>query len=130
MDNIACGGDTGVFAHGENALELVLMNRLGADWRKVLKWATLGGWECIRSMKWEGRKGEARFAKVRDLREDPRIVGDNEVPFGAVARGFIGDIIATSGNFESDFESAVSADNIQFVMKGGKVYKRDGRPLL
>ena len=53
MENIACGGDTGAFSHGENALEMKLMVKLGADWRKVLKWATLGGWELIRPMDWE-----------------------------------------------------------------------------
>ncbi|KAG1799025.1 uncharacterized protein HD556DRAFT_1231790 [Suillus plorans] len=89
LDNISCGGDTGVFAHGANALELSLMVRLGADWKKVLRWATLGGWE-----------------------------------------GFIADLIATPGNFAADFEGAVSAESIQFVMKGGKIYKRDGLPLV
>lgn len=130
LDNISCGGDTGVFAHGANALELSLMVRLGADWKKVLRWATLGGWECIRSRMWEGEAGKTRLAQVGDLKEDPRIVGDNEVPFGAVRKGFIADLIATPGNFAADFESAVSAENIQFVMKGGKIYKRDGLPLV
>ncbi|KAF8837627.1 hypothetical protein BDN67DRAFT_908900 [Paxillus ammoniavirescens] len=130
LDNISCGGDTGVFAHGDNALEMSLMVRLGADWKKVLKWGTLGGWECIRSMDWEGQKGNERLASVGDLREDPNIVGDNEVPFGAVRRGFIADLIATSGDFAADFQGAVSADSIKFVMKGGKVYKRDGIALV
>ncbi|KAG1742629.1 uncharacterized protein EDB91DRAFT_1127141 [Suillus paluster] len=130
VGNIACGGDTGVFAHGGNALELSLMVRLGADWKKVLRWATLGGWECIRSRTWEGKVGETRLAQVGDLKEDPRIVGDNEVPFGVVRRGFIADLIATPGNFAADFEGAVSAESIQFVMKGGRIYKRDGLPLV
>jgi imidazolonepropionase-like amidohydrolase len=130
LDNISCGGDTGVFAHGSNALELSLMVHLGANWKKVLRWATLGGWECVRSKMWEGEAGETRLAQVGDLKEDPRIVGDNEVPFGAVRRGFIADLIATPGNFATNFESAVSAENIQFVMKGGRVYKRDGLPLV
>ncbi|KAG1838003.1 hypothetical protein F4604DRAFT_1841012 [Suillus subluteus] len=130
LDNISCGGDTGVFAHGANALELSLMVRLGANWKKVLRWATLGGWECVRSRMWEGEAGKTRLAQVGDLKEDPRIVGDNEVPFGAVRRGFIADLIATPGNFAADFESAVSAESIQFVMKGGRIYKRDGLPLV
>lgn len=130
VDNIACGGDTGVFAHGSNALELSLMVRLGADWRKVLKWATLGGWECIRSKMWEDEAGEARLAQIGNLKEDPRIVGDNEVPFGAVRRGFIADLIATAGDFATDFDGAVSAESIHFVMKGGRIYKRDGLPLV
>lgn len=130
LENIACGGDTGAFAHGTNALELSLMVRLGADWRKVLRWATLGGWECIRSRMWEGKEGEARLANVGDLKEDPRIVGDNEVPFGAIRRGFIADLIATPGDFATDFDGAVSAESIHFVMKGGRVYKRDGLALV
>ncbi|KAF9237060.1 hypothetical protein BU15DRAFT_49217 [Melanogaster broomeanus] len=130
VDNIACGGDTGVFAHGDNAMEMALMVRLGADWRRVLKWGTLGGWECVRSMEWEGRKGTERLASVGELREDPSIVGDNEVPFGAVRKGFAADLIATSGNFATDFQGAVSAENIKFVMKGGRVYKRDGVALV
>ncbi|KAG1846179.1 hypothetical protein DFJ58DRAFT_799298 [Suillus subalutaceus] len=130
LDNISCGGDTGVFAHGANALELSLMVRLGANWKKVLRWATLGGWECVRSRMWEGEAGKTRLAQVGDLKEDPRIIGDNEVPFGAVRRGFIADLIATPGNFAADFESAVSAESIQFVMKGGRIYKRDGLPLV
>jgi len=130
VNSIACGGDTGVFAHGDNALELSLMVRLGADWRKVLRWATLGGWECIRSMMWEGEKGETRLAQVGDLKDDPRIVGDNEVPFGAIRRGFVADLIATPGDFATDFDGAVSAESIHFVMKGGRVYKRDGLPLV
>jgi imidazolonepropionase-like amidohydrolase len=130
IDNIACGGDTGVFAHGSNALELSLMVSLGADWRKVLRWATLGGWECIRSRMWEDKAGEARLAQVDKLREDPRIVGENEVPFGAVKRGFIADLIATQGDFATDFDGAVSAESIHFVMKGGRIYKRDGLPVV
>ncbi|KAI0803227.1 hypothetical protein BC629DRAFT_1581094 [Irpex lacteus] len=45
---IACGGDTGVFAHGENSLEMKVMANLGADWRKVLQWGTLNGWKSIK----------------------------------------------------------------------------------
>lgn len=127
VDNIACGGDTGPFAHGENALEMQLMVRLGADWKKVLRWGTLGGWECIRSTRWEGPAGKHRLAEVASLREDPRLVGDNEVPFGAIRRGFAADIIATTGDLAGDFENAVSAKSISFVMKGGKVYKQDGK---
>ena len=125
VENIACGGDTGVFAHGANALEMALMVRLGADWRKVLRWGTLGGWECVRSMGWEGRKGAARLARVGTLAEEG--LGDNEVPFGAIRRGFSADVIATCGDVAGDFEGAVSAESIRFVMKAGRVYKRDGR---
>lgn len=126
---IACGGDTGVFAHGENALEMKVMVSLGADWRKVLQWATLNGWRCVRSMRWESKAGSERLKRVEDLQEDVRVVGDNEVPFGAVKRGFAADIIATSEDLERNFSTAVDQKSIKFVMKGGKVYKRDGKEL-
>ncbi|VDC08046.1 unnamed protein product [Peniophora sp. CBMAI 1063] len=128
-DNIACGGDTGAFAHGENALELQLMEKLGAPWQKVLSWATLGGWKSIRPRTWEGREGEIRLARVASLSEDPRQVGDNEVAFGIIKRGFVADIVATTGDLEKDFPGAVSKDKITFVMKGGRVYKHEGRPV-
>lgn len=130
VEDIACGGDTGVFNHGENALEMKLMVRLGADWRKVLRWGTLNGWQCIRSMAWEGEEGTERLARVDLLGEDVRLVGDNEVPFGAVRRGFAADIIATSGDLERDFENAVDESVIVFVMKGGTVYKRNGKEVV
>lgn len=126
---IACGGDTGVFAHGDNSLEMKIMVRLGAHWSHVLRWGTLGGWECIRSMRWEGLEGAERLLRIEQLGEDARVVGDNEVPFGAVRRGFAADIVATSGDVENDFEHAVDKGSIVFVMKGGRVYKRDGREL-
>ena len=56
-------------------------------------------------------------------------MGDNDVPFGVVRKGFAADIIATSGDLERDFDNAVDQKSIVFVMKGGKVYKRDGREL-
>ena len=130
VTKIACGGDTGPFPHGDNALEMKLMVQLGADWRLVLRWATLGGWQAIRSMAWEGREGAERLARVAELQEDARVVGDNEVPFGAVRRGFAADIVATSGDLEGDFTSAVDKSSIVFVMKGGRVFKRGGRELV
>ena len=123
---IACGGDTGVFRHGDNALEMQLMVRLGADWRKVLRWATLGGWECVRSKEWEGPRGEERLRRIGEMREGRDVVGDNEVPFGVVRRGFAADIIATTGDLENDFQNAVSSRSISFVMKMGTVHKKDG----
>ena len=61
---IACGGDTGVFQHGDNSLEMRLMVKLGAEPVKVLRWATLGGWECLRSLEWEGLAGEERLKRA------------------------------------------------------------------
>ncbi|KAJ7580204.1 hypothetical protein C8J56DRAFT_1058513 [Mycena floridula] len=117
MENIACGTDAGAFRHSENALEMKLMVRLGADWRKVLRWATLGGWECIRPLDWE-----------QYLNVPPNQLGDNCVPFGALRPGFSADIIAVEGDLEKDFEGTV--DRVQFVMKAGKVFKQHGREVV
>ncbi|SJL10060.1 uncharacterized protein ARMOST_13442 [Armillaria ostoyae] len=111
MDNIACGGDTGPFPHGDNALEMKLMVRLGAPWKTVLRWATLGGWKCIRPMNWE---------------EDQNgVAGDNDIQFGNVKAGWAADLVALEGNLEDDFEGTL--DRVSFVMRGGKVYKLDGK---
>ena len=130
MKNIACGGDTGVFAHGDNALEMKLMVQLGADWRQVLRWGTFGGWECIRSMAWEGPAGAQRLATIGQLRNSARTVGENEVAFGTIRRGFAADIVATDGDLEADFERAIDKDSIVFVMKNGRVYKLDGKEVV
>lgn len=124
---IACGGDTGVFPHGENALEMKLMVRVGADWKSVLQWATLCGWECVRGAQWDGQKGQERINRIPQLEEDARITGENDVPFGAIKEGFAADIIATDFKFEEDFEKAVDSCSISFVMKGGRVFKRGGK---
>ncbi|TFY66406.1 hypothetical protein EVG20_g4682 [Dentipellis fragilis] len=130
LDAIAVGGDTGVFAHGDNALEMRLMVQLGADWRRVLRWATLGGWRAVRSVAWEGPQGLARVERVGEMREDRRVVGDNEVPFGVIKRGWAADIVASAGDLEGNFEGAVGRDSIVFVMKAGKVYKKDGKEVV
>ncbi|KAF8576138.1 hypothetical protein K439DRAFT_1640779 [Ramaria rubella] len=124
---IACGGDTGVFAHGDNALEMKLMVQLGADWTSVLQWATLGGWECVRGLQWEGKEGEDRIRRISQLQEDVRITGDNDMPFGAIKKGFAADIISTRFDLEENFDKAVDANSISFVMKGGKLFKRNGK---
>ena len=131
---IACGGDTGVFEHGTNALELQLMVALGADPLRVLQWATLGGWGCVRSRRWESHDERHRLeATIRKTRlmngalDEPRdAVGDNEMPFGVIRTGFSADLIATRGDVENDLQESVTSENITFVMKMGKVYKRDG----
>ncbi|KAJ3861454.1 hypothetical protein EV359DRAFT_47143 [Lentinula novae-zelandiae] len=120
MDNIACGGDTGAFPHGENSLEMKLMVRLGADWKKVLKWATLGGWECIRPMGWE-------VVNATDGSHDMPL-GDNDHRFGCIKLGWAADLVGVEGDFEKDFEGTV--DNVQFVMKAGRIYKLDGKELV
>lgn len=135
MENIACGGDTGVFAHGRNALELVLMRQLGASWDRVLSWATYGGWKCVRGMEWEGGEGERRMRNVKSLQmsqltEDTIL--ERGVPFGVICPGWAGDLIGIEGKLDGtaqEFEEAL-VDGVKFVMKGGKVYKQDGQEIL
>ncbi|THU86359.1 hypothetical protein K435DRAFT_782900 [Dendrothele bispora CBS 962.96] len=128
MENIACGGDTGAFSHGENALEMKLMVRLGAEWKKVLRWATLSGWELIRPMDWEeydsldtGVAGDGE-GRVRIA------VGDHDVKFGRIVPGWAADLVGLKGDIEQDFEGTV--DGVDFVMKRGKIYKMDGREVV
>ncbi|KAJ7220767.1 hypothetical protein GGX14DRAFT_432003 [Mycena pura] len=105
---IACGGDTGVFPHGENALEMELMVRLGAPWEWVLRWGTLGGWECLSGM---------------DEEQD----GDNAVRFGCVQPGWAADLVGLDGDLATDFAKTVR--RVEFVMKGGRVYKQGGKEI-
>lgn len=137
MEHIACGGDTGVFAHGDNALEMVLMRKLGAGWERVLGWATYGGWKCVRGMEWDGEKGEKRVKDIESrkyLGSDPpdRSELDREVPFGAIRIGWAADLVGIEGKIDGsvqDFEAAITK-GVNFVMKGGRVYKKDGIELL
>lgn len=126
--DIATGGDTGVFSHGTNALEMRLMVQLGATPKDVLAWASYGGWKCVRSLGWEKaatrisddlkpKKGEERVGRTD--------VGDNAMPFGVLRPGFAADIIASKGDLDGNFENAVHPKSISFVMKMGRIYKRD-----
>ncbi|KAJ7489117.1 hypothetical protein FB451DRAFT_1024217 [Mycena latifolia] len=105
---IACGGDTGVFPHGENAREMALMVGLGAPWEWVLRWGTLGGADCLRAPD-----------------PDPESEGDNTVRFGCVRPGWAADIVGLDGDVAADF--ATTVHRVEFVMKGGRVYKRGGK---
>ncbi|KAG9026234.1 hypothetical protein FRB95_009072 [Tulasnella sp. JGI-2019a] len=107
---MACGGDTGTFPHGGNALEMASMIELGADWHQVLKWNTLGGWKCIRGLQWEGDEGKKRVERFEaaaarqvcegeseetafaEIGEWP--LGDNDVPLGAIKPGYAADLMA------------------------------------
>jgi hypothetical protein len=135
MENIACGGDTGVFAHGRNALELGLMRYLGAPWDRVLSWATYGGWKCVRGMEWEGSDGERRIRNVKNLQMSELLqdtVLERGIPFGVICPGWAGDLIGIEGKLDGtieEFEKAL-VYGVKFVMKGGKVYKRDGQEIL
>ncbi|KAI0376392.1 hypothetical protein F5Y04DRAFT_266444 [Hypomontagnella monticulosa] len=92
---LAAGGDTGAFAHGENALELELMAKAGIPVPDILQAATIHGWEacggdlCGRS-------------------------------FGLLDEGFTADIIALEGDPTEDFGAL---RKVKFVMKDGIVYK-------
>ncbi|KAH7105017.1 hypothetical protein BKA62DRAFT_669325 [Auriculariales sp. MPI-PUGE-AT-0066] len=132
---LAVGGDTGPYPHGNNALELQLMHKYGAPPLHVLRWATMGNWEAIRGMYWEGQTGEDKLKKLSSLSNNELVrftnsAGDNGVPLGQLRRGFAADIIAVAGDVEQDFERAISSDSVKFVMKAGTVYKRDGVPTL
>jgi hypothetical protein len=135
MENIACGGDTGVFAHGQNALELVLMCQLGAPWDRVLSWATYGGWRCVRGMEWEGGEGDRRIRNAKNLHMNELLqdtILERGVPFGVIRPGWAGDLIGIEGRLDGtveEFEKAL-VDGVKFMMKGGKIYKRDGQEIL
>ncbi|KAF7377432.1 Amidohydro-rel domain-containing protein [Mycena sanguinolenta] len=115
---LACGGDTGVFSHGENALEMELMVRLGAPWEWVLRWGTLGGWECIVGDS-DSSDSEAHFGA-----ED----NDNAVRFGCVRAGWAADLIGLDGDLATDFAKTVR--RVEFVMKAGRVYKQHGKQVI
>ncbi|KAL9081292.1 MAG: hypothetical protein Q9157_000147 [Trypethelium eluteriae] len=95
---LATGGDTGPFAHGENVRELELMLKAGLPLEEVLVAATVRGWEACGST-WCGRK------------------------FGWFEKGVAADIVALEGDLREDVGVLRKVD---FVMKDGKVWKRDG----
>jgi imidazolonepropionase-like amidohydrolase len=93
---IACGGDTGAFAHGENARELELLVEAGIPLLDVLQGATLHGWEsCGGDLC--GRR------------------------FGYLQPGWAADIVAFEGDLTEDLSVLRRP---AFVMKDGRVYKR------
>ncbi|KAK7023162.1 Amidohydro-rel domain-containing protein [Favolaschia claudopus] len=116
---IACGGDTGVFPHGENALEMELMERLGAPWEWVLRWGTLGGWECITGGHDGGEKPQIAIDTGAADSDD------NAVPFGCIRAGWAADLVGLDGDLAADFAKTIR--RVEFVMKAGAVYKQIGR---
>jgi imidazolonepropionase-like amidohydrolase len=98
---IAAGGDTGVFAHGENARELELLVKAGIPVEHVLEACTIGGWEVC-----GGEKCGFRF--------------------GWFEKGCRADIIALESDPRKDIEAL---RRVGFVMKDGRVWKRDGVPV-
>lgn len=95
---LACGGDTGAFAHGDNAREMELMVQAGVPLEEVLTAATLHGWEAC---------GGDRCGRR----------------FGWFERGVAADIVALDGDPRSNL---AALRKVHFVMKDGKVWKRDG----
>jgi imidazolonepropionase-like amidohydrolase len=95
---LACGGDTGAFNHGENAREMELFLEAGIPVLDVLQAATLHGWEAC-----------GGFSCGRS--------------FGLLKEGFAADIIALDGDPR---EHASVLRQVNFVMKDGKVWKKDG----
>ncbi|KAL0937738.1 amidohydrolase domain containing protein [Colletotrichum truncatum] len=95
---LAAGGDTGAFPHGEGALELELMIRAGVPVVDVLEACMVGGWESC-------GKEKSGFL------------------FGSVEKGYRADIIALETDPRDD---AGALRKVDFVMKDGKVWKKDG----
>ncbi|RDW80219.1 hypothetical protein BP6252_04857 [Coleophoma cylindrospora] len=90
---LACGGDTGAFPHGDNALEIELMVDAGIPILDVLQAATLHGWEsCGGDLC--GRR------------------------FGVLAEGWAADLVALDGNPVEDLSAL---RRVAFVMKDGQV---------
>lgn len=96
---IAAGGDTGAFAHGENAREMELLVEAGIPVIDVLRAATLHGWEAC--------GGDLCGRK-----------------FGWWEEGVAADIVALDRDPVEDLKALRRVD---FVMKDGKVYRRDGK---
>jgi imidazolonepropionase-like amidohydrolase len=90
---IACGGDVGPYAHGDNALEMQYMHRLGASWKDVLRWCTYGGWECLRPLAFEGSpETVVKMTREREERAGEGL-SEHEYMFGAVRKGWYTDIL-------------------------------------
>ena len=95
---LACGGDTGAFAHGDNVRELELMLDAKVPLEEVLTAATLHGWEACGG-DWCGRR------------------------FGWLEEGCAADIIALRVDVREDVGALRRVD---FVMKDAKVWKKHG----
>ncbi|TRM58816.1 hypothetical protein BD626DRAFT_510651 [Schizophyllum amplum] len=133
-DNLACGGDTGPFPHGDNALEMQLMRRLGAPWEKVLSWCTFGGYRCIIGGRVdpEAKTGKQLVDEVV-MGVKQGTLGPNEIPFGVIRAGWAADIVGLRGVVDGpadEFERAVSKDSVDFVMKAGVIYKAGGKEVV
>ncbi|KAI9733815.1 MAG: hypothetical protein M1818_007082 [Claussenomyces sp. TS43310] len=95
---LACGGDTGAFPHGDNAREMELMVDAGIPVPDVLAACTLGGWKAC--------GGDACGRR-----------------FGWLQAGTAADIIALDADPRMDPQAM---RKVSFVMKDAKVWKKDG----
>lgn len=98
---MAAGGDTGAFNHGEGARETELLMQAGIPVEDALEMVTLAGWEAC-----GGDRCGFRF--------------------GWFEAGNRADIIALDSDPRTD---AQALRKVGFVMKDGKVWKRDGIPV-
>lgn len=98
---LACGGDTGAFAHGENAREMELMVEAGVPVEEVLSASTYVGWQACGG-DWCGRR------------------------FGYVGEGWAADFVALDGDPVVDFGAV---RRVAVVVKDGRVVVEDGRVL-
>lgn len=96
---LACGGDIGPVAHGENVRELELMIAAGVPLEEVLTAATLHGWEACGGP-WCGRQ------------------------FGWLEKGCAADLVGLMGDPREDVKAL---RRVEFVMKDGRTWKMDGK---
>ena len=95
----ACGGDTGTYPHGQSVREMELLMEAGMALEDALESCTVGGWEAC----------------GQDL---------CGMRFGWLEKGLRADIIALRTDPREDNKALRRVD---FVMKDGVVWKRDGK---
>lgn len=95
----AAGGDTGTYPHGQSTRELELLREVGLSWEEVLEACTVGGWEAC-------------GGDLCGMR------------FGWFEKGNRADIIAVR---EDPRENLEALRRVDFVMKDGVIWKRDGK---
>ena len=98
---LACGGDTGAFAHGDNAREMELMLEAGIPIEQVLRAATVGGWKAC-----GGDRAGRRF--------------------GWWEEGCAADMVGLEGDVRNNWKEG-GLRKVEFVMKDGRVWKSHGK---
>ncbi|KAL1886061.1 hypothetical protein Cpir12675_006876 [Ceratocystis pirilliformis] len=124
---IAAGGDSGVFAHGQNARELELLIDAGMPVMAVLCAATINGYRACGGGWTQGAEASEAdsSAKVGRGRGKGSIggVGSAGVQFGWLGEGCMADIVALDADPRSDSRAFRHVD---FTMKEGQIWKLDG----